>query len=850
MFWDDILLVTEQIERYGLRTPFFDIGGEAQPCIADYNRVLETGNQDSRYITLNSRPFDHIDSSYKIIELKNSATDILNLPFKHRDSIGTAVLLGILEQVENPFFAFESLFECMRKDSLLIIGALFSYPYRENSGDYWRFTPDSLSNLAQKSGFQVLEAGWRISIDSTMGIQNQTTGKPQEIRSLYASLAKPPFKPISQSCKFSLPQEKTASSSTSCTPSSSDQSVINEKSPGAIVPQKLTPKRSCVFINTYYDAFLHSAYQTNPSLSQQSYQDQLSCLIESCFGDSDFYSRGMIDAGWKADNIIMNCEPLQNAWARENGVRANDFDIVIEQIRRLKPDVIYCQDMHAMDLGRINALKPYCSLMVGQVASSVKDRPLKSYDVIFSSLVQFVEWFRSLGIASYYQPLAFEKRLIEKLPNIPNSKRPIDVSFVGGLFTRVHTERYQFLERLAHELPIQFWGYGAENTPAQSLIRNKYGGEAWGTRMFELLSNSKITFNVHGTIDGCGGPLVKSPDENLTKNFANNMRLFEATGCGALLITDYKDNLNQLFEIGKEIVAYRSIDEAIALIKYYINNPQEAERIAHAGQLRTLKDHTYTKRMQHTAEVLERHLSYKEREIAAVDFNLISYDYKDIDSSHVSEEMLSAWQNENMAIRQRALVQMELQTMYGGKVNTPQKALLDLIDSITATGTSILEIGCSSGYYYEILEYLLHRRIKYIGVDYSEPMIKMAREFYPNAEFHVADGANLPFANKEIEIVISGCILLHVPNYVDHIKETVRVANSWVIVHRLPVRKNNPTKFQKKMAYQVETVELIFNEGEIIAEFAKHGAKLIQQIELEKDMASDMYCTSYLFKVK
>ncbi len=62
---------------------------------------------------------------------------------------------------------------------------------------------------------------------------------------------------------------------------------------------------------------------------------------------------------------------------------------------------------------------------------------------------------------------------------------------------------------------------------------------------------------------------------DVAENYANNMRLFEATGCGALLITDYKDNLNELFEIGEEIVAYRSPEEAAALIKYYLSNPKK-----------------------------------------------------------------------------------------------------------------------------------------------------------------------------------------------------------------------------------------------------------------------------------
>jgi len=44
MFWDDILLVTGQIEKYGYRSPMVDLGGMEHPTIADYaltwNNVL------------------------------------------------------------------------------------------------------------------------------------------------------------------------------------------------------------------------------------------------------------------------------------------------------------------------------------------------------------------------------------------------------------------------------------------------------------------------------------------------------------------------------------------------------------------------------------------------------------------------------------------------------------------------------------------------------------------------------------------------------------------------------------------------------------------------------------------
>jgi spore maturation protein CgeB len=110
--------------------------------------------------------------------------------------------------------------------------------------------------------------------------------------------------------------------------------------------------------------------------------------------------------------------------------------------------------------------------------------------------------------------------------------------------------------------------------------------------MFQVLKNSLLTLNHHGNIPP----------------FANNMRLFEATGVGTLLITDWKENLHEMFEPGKEVVAYRSAEECAELIRYYLEHEGERSAIAHAGQQRTLREHTYYQRVQELVDIIEGHL--------------------------------------------------------------------------------------------------------------------------------------------------------------------------------------------------------------------------------------------------
>jgi len=592
--------------------------------------------------------------------------------------------------------------------------------------------------------------------------------------------------------------------------------------------------RRCVFLNTYYPAFIDIFYRLSPYVARLSYAEQLAALYKTLFGDSDFYSHGLRAAGWDAADLILNCSPLQQTWARENVFHGSLEEIAVEQVRRAKPDVVYLQDMHSASRDFIAAIRPHTRLIVGQIASLASPQiPFDHYDMIFSSFPHFVEMFRRYGMTAYYQPLAFDPRITAVIPALPYAHRPVECSFVGGI-SPLHAGANELFDHLARQVPIRFWGYGAHSLPEDSPVREKHEGEAWGKEMLYLLAASRVTINRH--VDAA-------------EQYANNMRLFEATGSGALLITDYKYNLGDLFDIGEEVVAYRSPDECAALVAYYLAHPEEAARIARAGQARTLREHSYQARMEQTAEILERHLNYRAERgcFSGVDLSGMNTGHTVIDPAEITPAMTHAWQHVDIPVQQRALVQRQLEEMYAGSPAAPFRILAQALKAILAPGDSVLEVGCASGYYYEILEYLLNARFRYYGVDYSEPMIAMACQYYPKMPFIVSDGAALPFPNESFDCAITSSVLLHVPNYQEHIAETVRVAREYVVAHRIPVCRQHSTHYLKKQAYGVETVELTFNEKQIFGEFQAQGLLLVDAFEINSSPENDSYEMTYLF---
>ena len=348
-----------------------------------------------------------------------------------------------------------------------------------------------------------------------------------------------------------------------------------------------------IFVGTCYDAFLNSHYAENQTLFRSPYNTQLESLLATRFGDSDFYSYGIKQCGWQAIDIIANSIEIQTAWANENEFKGGLIEILIEQVRRIMPDVVYFQDISMCTKELLDRVKPLTKIIAGQIASPLSPLThLAGFDCIFSSFPHFVDRFNQQGVKAYYQPLAFDERVLADFKPI---NKDIEFSFVGGI-TGHHSKGTDLLMKVAEKTPLQIWGYGSQFVPDGSLLKVRHHGEAWGHKMFDLLRRSKISLNRH--ID-------------TSENYANNMRLFEATGMGALLLTDNKSNLSSLFKVGEELITYDTPEQCIDLANYFIKNTAEASEISRSGQRRTLTDHSYAARMKITAEILAEKLKKK-----------------------------------------------------------------------------------------------------------------------------------------------------------------------------------------------------------------------------------------------
>jgi hypothetical protein len=200
-----------------------------------------------------------------------------------------------------------------------------------------------------------------------------------------------------------------------------------------------------------------------------------------------------------------------------------------------------------------------------------------------------VQHFKDAGLPAHQHHLGFEPDILSAL-GPPPEQQDVLLSFVGAL-SAAHAGRISFLEAIARKFPLKIWVPSLAGLHASSPLRACWQGEAWGREMYAILRRSRIVLNSHiGDARGA----------------ATNMRLFEATGVGAFLLTDGAKDIETLFRPSVEIEPYVSLADCLEKIEYFLSRNAQRKAIAAAGQKRTLSTHNYFSRTQELLGYIQR----------------------------------------------------------------------------------------------------------------------------------------------------------------------------------------------------------------------------------------------------
>lgn len=396
-----------------------------------------------------------------------------------------------------------------------------------------------------------------------------------------------------------------------------------------------------LIISSLYDEYLASFYSKNIGVKELPYRDHLEFLLNDSTDFVSSYTRTYNKLGVASSCVIANDIKLQKKWLIENSLTQCTGQLILfEQVKLFKPEVLIIEDLRFVNKELLNKIRNEISSVRLIVAyhcapfNTITIETLKAIDFLFTCTPGLTRSFSDYGIKSYLIYHGFDHNINSKLPKNAN-EFSYNLTFAGSLFPGYgyHQERIDLIEKiLSNNIDISIFA-NLERTckirtkqcvynlnrllkilkmdsvssrfsildkvrfPINNyskFLKNACNSPVFGVDMYSLLQSSKIVLNNHGQIAG---------------EYAGNMRLFEVTGVGSCLLTDNKKNMKDLFISNTEIVTYDSIDDCIEKIQWLLNNENERNRIAKAGQEKTLKVHTVENRCRQIISIIDSNLS-------------------------------------------------------------------------------------------------------------------------------------------------------------------------------------------------------------------------------------------------
>lgn len=358
---------------------------------------------------------------------------------------------------------------------------------------------------------------------------------------------------------------------------------------------------------------------------------------ERLFYPSEF-APFMREDGFTVLESFWDLPELGRIWLRQTGadesIQPVGLDLVMHQIEEFRAEIVYFHPVFIIDAEQRRAIRerfPFVRAIGGYCGYLPDDSSFfADCDFLFSAFRQPLSTWRSAGVAAHLLHHGFDDQFISA-GAYPTVASGVPLTFFGTTGWGLHTyfRRYRLLRRLLERTDLMIWGMEPDGAapkdyppwtrfyrrhftqpedrvrlrdmqegkhrpwfkfvaPLGNLFPERLRAPVYDRAYLQLLAGSTVTVNCHTSVS----------EEGL------NMRLFEATGVGACLLTDTRDGLEELFEPDKEIMVYDSIAECIDKARFLRRNDSVRRRIAQAGRERTLRDHTSRARLRIVADAL------------------------------------------------------------------------------------------------------------------------------------------------------------------------------------------------------------------------------------------------------
>lgn len=272
---------------------------------------------------------------------------------------------------------------------------------------------------------------------------------------------------------------------------------------------------------------------------------------------------------------------------------------LILEVDEYKPDILFVikgNIIYPETLRKIKAknkgIKIILWMMDSALRFSIVLEGARYYDLFYTYEPADIPQLRDMGIKkARLLHMAFDpdvyKRFAEK-------REYIDIIFVGGVSGYPNRELiFNALTPFFKQKKLKVAIYGKQWSMYNPFKLYKY--KIKKKELGKLINNFNINHNQINEVYNSAKICLNLPDFEAEE--AITPRTFEILGAGGFQIADYKNSLKDFFEIDKEIVCFKNIDELKQKISYYLENDKERKAIAEAGHKAVTK-HTFKHRIE------------------------------------------------------------------------------------------------------------------------------------------------------------------------------------------------------------------------------------------------------------
>lgn len=164
------------------------------------------------------------------------------------------------------------------------------------------------------------------------------------------------------------------------------------------------------------------------------------------------------------------------------------------------------------------------------------------------------------------------------LDDLRDAKYRTDVCLYGGF----QAKRAAFIREIS-DVRLGIWGRGWDRLDQGDPLRKFWKGSIVRLeKLVKMYSGTKIALN------------IQRPETTLT---TTTTRIWEATACGAMLLTERISGIDLAFKVGKEVICYEGQKDLREKVMFYLQNEEAREKVASRGQDKCVRDHTVSNRL-------------------------------------------------------------------------------------------------------------------------------------------------------------------------------------------------------------------------------------------------------------